>query len=489
MQAQYLVDGADVVCELLDPTARRCAIFESITDSIVVCDMDGNIKQVNDVASYHLGSCTREELIGQSILRFIASEDHTKVLTRMRRLIQNKALQRIECKGLRGRGIEFDCELGMSLVTSESGKNLALTMVLRDITESKKAEEALRASENKFRVLFNNMTEAFGFGAVIIDSNTNIPYDLLFLDVNKAWEEMTGYSRNKIIGRTYRDAVPDFEAEQKTNNWVEICGRVAFTGEPVSMECTTNANKWLNVYLYSPVKGRWASITTDITERKQHDEARQFYINQITVAQEEERKRIARELHDETIQSLLCLLQDVEAITSGKDRLPGNVVIELEKLRSRINSIATEVRNFTHELRPDILDQMGLGAALQLLVDETKKDSEMATRFIITGTERRIAPEVELVLFRIAQEALRNIMKHACATEAIVNVNYGLEKVKLIITDNGKGFKKPRVTGQFIRQGKLGLAGMYERAKIIGGALSLKSQPGNGTRIFIEVQA
>ena len=126
--------------------------------------------------------------------------------------------------------------------------------------------------------------------------------------------------------------------------------------------------------------------------------------------------------------------------------------------------------------------------ALESLVDEMNEEKKVNLRIETVGTERRLPAETELILFRITQEALRNTQAHSEATEAVVRIEYTDDKVRVRVSDNGKGFKLPEMLDEFASQGKLGLIGMRERVRLLGGDLSLVSQVGKGTRVIVEVE-
>ena len=211
-----------------------------------------------------------------------------------------------------------------------------------------------------------------------------------------------------------------------------------------------------------------------------------FYIAEITKAQEEERKRIARELHDDTAQSLATLSLDIEAISAAKDQLSQEAVQRLEELRAKTVTMLGGLRRFVHELRPADLDQVGLVPALESLSKELSNEVKITARVEVTGSERRLPGDAELVLFRIAQEALRNVRKHSEATEAVIRVEFAPGTVRMNVIDNGCGFEVPEVPGDFAGNGKLGLIGMHERARL-DGSFSVQSQVGKGTTVTVEV--
>ncbi len=148
-----------------------------------------------------------------------------------------------------------------------------------------------------------------------------------------------------------------------------------------------------------------------------------------------------------------------------------------------------ELRRLSQDLRPPVLERLGLLPALEWLASDVADYSGIATTVNAIGSRRRLSEEVELVLFRIVQEALRNVWRHAEATQAEVMVEFDEGKTKITVTDNGKGFNLPKTIGDLVRDGKLGLTGIQERTQLIGATLRVQSQPGKGTSVTVEVPA
>lgn len=211
------------------------------------------------------------------------------------------------------------------------------------------------------------------------------------------------------------------------------------------------------------------------------------YLQQVTRAQEEERQRIAQELHDDTIQSLVLLLHKIDRFTSVAGFLPPQEIVFLEEMRQRIQVIANEVRRFTQDLRPSVLDDLGLLPALEWLASDMGKHYEIAIDFAVSGQARRFPQDTELILFRIVQEALRNVWKHAAATQARIGVAFTPQLLTIAVSDNGMGFEPPERVEDLAPAGKLGLVGMQERAQLIGARLRVRSSPGTGATVTIEV--
>jgi len=212
-----------------------------------------------------------------------------------------------------------------------------------------------------------------------------------------------------------------------------------------------------------------------------------FYLLQVTKAQEEERKRISHELHDETIQALVALSRRLDTIASKDKKLSADLSHELEEIWQQINDVIRDVRRLSQDLRPAALDRLGLLPALEWLASQVTEYSGIATNVSVVGKQRRLPEEIELVLFRITQEALRNMWRHSQASQAEIMVEFDKGKVKVNVTDNGQGFHIPDKIEDLARHGKLGLAGMYERAQLIGGLLTVQSNPGSGTSVSIEM--
>lgn len=215
----------------------------------------------------------------------------------------------------------------------------------------------------------------------------------------------------------------------------------------------------------------------------EHDRLRS-YARLVTWAQEEERKRISRELHDEAAQNLVAIRRGLDTLASHLD--PDDQPAELQQLQTLTGQTLTGVRRFSRDLRPPVLDDLGLASALESLVDEANRRTHLAVELTIHGTPARVAAETELVLFRIGQAALHNVERHAEATRATVELHFA-DGIWLTVTDDGRGFTPPEVLTELADAGKLGLLGMQERAHLVGAQLDIASRPGQGTRVAVTV--
>lgn len=209
------------------------------------------------------------------------------------------------------------------------------------------------------------------------------------------------------------------------------------------------------------------------------------YIGAITKGQEEERLRLARDLHDDTIQSLIALKQRVQLVRMTVSKNPSpKALAELEALTGQA---IENLRRTTRALRPIYLEDLGLLAALEMLASESGENTPTHIDFHHVGNERRLPPDVELALYRMTQEALNNTIRHAQATHASVTIEFKPQSVTLQVNDNGTGFVLPKSPAGFAPGGHFGLVGLYERAQLIGAQLDIQSTPGEGTQIKIQL--
>jgi PAS domain S-box-containing protein len=347
--------------------------------------------------------------------------------------------------------------------------------------EDHEVAEQLRASEERYRTLFQNAHDAIW----VHDMDGNI------VSANAAVARLTGYEIKELCQMN----VKSFLSEESLNLAKDVRTKL-LSGEPVIepyeqklitkggieaiLKLTTNVVE---------VEGKpvgFQNIARDVSREKSMQESLRFYLGQITMAQEEERKRIARELHDETIQSLVVLARQLDDIISISGDLTFDKRRLLENLHKQTNDIMADVRRMIRDLRPPTLDRLGLMPALESLASNIHNRSGMNIEITVHGRGRRFSPELELVLFRVAQEALSNTVKHSKATNTQVTVEFVDKLIRVIVKDNGCGFYLPETTGDLVKQGRLGLAGMQERIQLVGGSFRIKSEPGSGTTVVIE---
>lgn len=221
-------------------------------------------------------------------------------------------------------------------------------------------------------------------------------------------------------------------------------------------------------------------------ERAERERMRQYYLQRVIHAQEEERKRIARELHDELGQALASFMVGLRNVEAALP--PEEVHARLEEMRSIVADTLERARRLAFDLRPSVLDDLGLVPALQRYIRQYQQRFGIRAELQVIGIEgRRLRPEVETTVYRIVQEAMTNAAKYAGCTHISVLLQARDDGLSVIVEDDGCGFDVDRVLSQETGRSSLGLYGMKERAELIGARLDIESEPGRGTTIYLRV--
>jgi len=209
------------------------------------------------------------------------------------------------------------------------------------------------------------------------------------------------------------------------------------------------------------------------------------YMAAITHTQEEERKRIARDLHDDTIQSLIAIGQRVELSREAISEDPEDAKEQLRELRKMVTLTIDGVRQTSRDLRPTVLEDLGMVPALQYLVNELGQKDTIDVSLNVEGSTEDLSPAMEVAIYRIVQEALTNIRRHAQASHAQVGAQFLTDQIIITVQDDGIGFAMPEETAELVETGSLGLMGVEERAQLFGGQMSITSQTGQGTTVQV----
>lgn len=369
-------------------------------------------------------------------------------------------------------------------INDTAGNVIGVLGIFDDITERKRSDEAIQESVQRLRLIFKCTPD----GIVVTDTNAVITR------ANDQALKLYGvFHEGELIGKSGLELIAP-RNRKKAMNYLHRCldeglileNEYSITradGSRIAVETTAGR---LRDESGNPVG--LIAVVRDITQEKRIRENEQSYIFEAIKAQEEVKSWITRMLHDDTIQELLITthrLQDV--IEDNYGHLPKRAKKHLEETRLLTERVVSEIRNFITDIRPDVIDDMGLVPALRWLTGRIRDDNGIEARVIIFGDEKRLTPQTELNLFRIAQEALSNIKKHTNATLAMIMVEFGKDKLTLSISDNGSGFVVPDIISQFARQQKLGLMGIIERVQLLGGNYKIESSPGKGTLIKVEI--
>ena len=208
------------------------------------------------------------------------------------------------------------------------------------------------------------------------------------------------------------------------------------------------------------------------------------YVQEVTRAQERERARIARDLHDLVAQDLVVLTRQLDGLEDAHAREE-----MLAQVRDLAGTTLDAVRRVSRDLRPTVLDDLGLEPALRWFAEQVGERSHVAVDVVCDGRPRRLSAETELALYRIAQEALRNAERHAAPERVEVALRFSADALVLSVSDDGRGFDTGALPDALVREGRLGLVGMRERAELVGAGFEVEAEPGRGTRVTVTLAA
>ncbi|MFW6065223.1 MAG: PAS domain S-box protein [Planctomycetota bacterium] len=446
-----------------DATLR--ALLNATHERAVLLETDGTIVDLNLQAARALGG-TPEELKGRMIRDFFPEE-----LTRLRRqysqaVIRTGRPQRWE--DVRdGRALENS----IYPVFDEQGNVTRLAGFARDVTEHRQAQAALRQAKQRLQRIVDNTWDVI----FQMDLSGNYTFG------NKAASRVTGYRLDQLMQMNLSQVVaPEYVSAVRRRLQARIEGRplpqpfsfevVRADGRRVPLELSTTG-----VYEEGKLTGV-QGVARDVTERRRAERALQHAHHKLLTAREDERRRVARELHDSVGQQLAAMRLLLQSALKQCDAGETETAHEhLARASNTCNALVGEVRDICQGLYPATLESLGLPAALRELCSRCGNDAhKCCCEFNIPTEDVRFPPEVEIALYRVAQEALSNALCHAEANNVRFELDKDQARVTLRVSDDGKGFDPAKVSGH-----GLGISSMTDRVEAVGGALEINSRPGH----------
>ncbi|MBN1189653.1 MAG: PAS domain S-box protein [Dehalococcoidales bacterium] len=373
-----------------------------------------------------------------------------------------------------------DAELLMTI-----GKQIIIAIENARLYEKQKeTSHRLAVSEANYRRLLEHASDAIWAHDM----------DGRIVAANRAAGELAGFtSAEEMIGRDVRESLDWKGLTMARNVRRNLLENIPFQQPYEQRLVRIDGSEIILMISSSLVKNDeehqvFEHVARDVTRERRMQDNLRYYVQQITRTQEEERNRIARDLHDDTAQALYALTRQIDNYirNSGTSLTPG-IIDFLQKLEEQTRSALQGVRRFSQNLRPPMLDDLGLMATLRWLVRDMQQRCNLKTSLVVEGPERRLPSHVELTVFRVVQEALTNVEKHAQASTLDVKISFKEDGLDILIRDDGKGFELKEELTDLPRAGRLGLVGMDERVRLIGGTLNISSEINKGTLISVRV--
>ncbi|MBE0619673.1 MAG: PAS domain S-box protein [Burkholderiales bacterium] len=478
--AHQLRVDEELKASVIDSEERLHTIIQSAMDAIVIVDEQQRVVLFN-AAAEQIFRCPSANAIGAEIGRFISGH----VLRAQSQFNAEfddggapvrKTGEHLALIGLRADAREFPIEASISQVQLHEMGHFVL--ILRDVTERKQVEAALRENEQRYRTLFSQAMD----GILMVDAGGNI------IDVNESFARMHGYSVDALLQMNLRDLdTPETQALAPARI------RRILAGEPLGFEVEHYHHDGhilpLDVATSGiDIDGKMFVLAfhRDITERrraeqeiKRSQQALRGLSKAANEALEAERRRTARELHDELGQSLTALKMDLESLRSALP--PGQPELGERALgmHALLDSTIAATRRIAADLRPLMLDDLGLAAALDWLTQNFSKHTGIATDLIIDESVAQVPEPIASALYRITQESLTNVAKYARATATEIRLERKGEWVQLQVRDNGRGIE----AADQEKRGTYGLLGIRERVALLGGEVEIDGEPGQGSEV------
>lgn len=481
----FPVDAAAIM--LYSPSARSVYVSASVSKSedCALVSQDITLRVYDDSCLAMAAKCTTRPT-------YVSGE------------ISDSVLGKLTCEALAVVPMTSGEDLaGFMLLGGSGGRILSLSPELLMAVGSQVAIvaakavliESLRQSEERYQMLMENASDL----VFLLDRGGR------FLYVNGRSEEILGYSPEQVTGRYFGEFVTP-ESWAKTLAAVKKASLshekyVEYTwvldkpdGTEVSLDVRASLIYQDGVLFRHQgiardpsaerlLKEELVKRDRELGQFKSREERMREYLTVANMAQEEERARIARELHDGAVQYLVALRRRLDLI---KREIARGTVPEFGDVDMMLDAAVSDLREFARNLRPPVLDDFGLVSACEWLADQAAKEG-IQVSFSVTGHARRLNQEIEISAFRIAQEALSNAIKHSGASSVTFSLAFEESALRVSLKDNGQGFEPPVTPGSLVRAGQMGLVGMFERAELLSADINLKSEKGRGTSLEVVI--
>jgi PAS domain S-box-containing protein len=461
-------------------TGLLAAIVASSDDAIISKNLDGVITSWNKSAERIFGY-DAEEAIGQHITLVIPPERHAEESEILNRVRRGERVDHFQTVRRAKDGRLLDVSLTISPVRDPSGRVIGASKVARDITAQKQAEQALRESEQRFRVI----TDAAPILVWMAGTNKLCYY------FNKGWLDFVGRTLEQESGNGWTENVHPEDFERCLEVYVaNFDARRSFEME-YRMRHHTGQYRWIldrGVPRYAP-DGTFEGYVggcLDIHDQKEAAEKVRIAddMTRLMKTQDEERRRIARELHDSAGQTLAVLGINLAQFVDRAKSVAPELAKEGKEIEAIVQQLSREIRTTSYLLHPPLLDESGLASALSWYVEGLAERSQIAVTLDVAANLGRLPSDMELAIFRVVQECLTNIHRHSGSKTAVIRVSRIGETVRTEVRDQGKGISPERLLEIQSQGSGVGIRGIRERIRHFHGEMKIESS-GSGTSVIV----
>jgi PAS domain S-box-containing protein len=458
-------------------------LIEILPDAMLLSNLQGHLLRANPQAVSMLGYTDENELIEKSAFSLVLPEERDRFSALFGETLAGEVTRNQEFILLRKNGGMLPVEISTASLDTNQGHALTLVLLVRDISFRKEAEAAVQKNRFLKKAILDNIPDP----AWLKDAQGR------FLACNEAMASFYGKTVQEVVGKTVFDLPISRElATESAGQDAEVMR----SGKPGRFEGERTNSQGLKRWFESvktPLLSETGEcigtvgIARDTTERRRLEEELRSLPRRIIEAQEAERLRVARELHDSVNQILASVQMRIKRIESSLAGQRPSTREILARCHHQVITALEENRRIAHGLRPSDLDELGLAISCRNFCREFKTRTSINLRFNVEGFTERATREVELNLFRIVQEALGNVEKHARAQNVRLSLERQQKTIKLTVQDDGRGFELKPALAQSRAKGGIGLTNIKERAVSLGGTFEIKSAPGKGTLIVVRI--
>lgn len=464
--------------KVIESESRLKTILDTDPECIKLMDAECRVIDINKAGLSMIEAANLDEVYGKSLLQ-VVSPEHKNAAARLVKNAFNGKKGNLEFEMIGLKGTRRWCEVHVVPFTNTTGEIINALGVTRDITDKKMAMLELARNEEKYRTLVEQAVDAIA----LYDATGKV------LDANTGSAHLLGYSKEELIGMYLNDILAE---EEIKNNPVrfDILEKGISTVKQRKMRRKDGTVVETEVRSQQLPDGRFLSVIRDLTERiaaeqqlEQSFQALRELTDYLHNIREEERSNIAREIHDELGQQLTVLKMDISWLNKKIENPSDKVKERLDELISMVDNTVKSVRRISSQLRPSMLDDLGLPAAIEWHAQEFGKRSGINVETDISTGDVKFPGKVSITVFRVFQECLTNVARHAKATKVKVSLAVNEDNLNLCINDDGIGF----LTSGIENKKTLGILGMKERVQIIHGKYEINSMPGRGTIVKVSI--